>query len=66
MSSDRTNLSELGYVFADDRQTTPQRVVGVAPRFWRPGDTYEQALARQKASFDRIAAKMRGERDGNP
>lgn len=51
--SDRTNLTELaGFFPANPAAKQPsRRVMGVAPRFWQPGDTYEQALVRQQASF---------------
>lgn len=50
-----TNLSELAYCFGSQkREQETQRVRGVAARFWQPGDTYEQALARQQESFERI------------
>ena len=59
-----TNLSELAYCFGSQKRE-PQRVRGVAARFWKPGDTYEQALARQQESFERIQraaiAKAKGE-----
>ena len=63
---DVTNLTELSYCFGTQRKEEPTVVRGVAARFWLPGDTYEQALARQQESFERIKAraaiaKARGE-----
>ena len=53
-----TNLSELAYCLGTQkREHEPYRVRGVAARFWLPGDTYEQALARQQESFERIKAR---------
>jgi hypothetical protein len=63
-----TNLTELAYVFADQKKIKAAPVKGIAARFWMPGDTYEQALARSEAAFAEIEAKLdakiaaRGER----
>lgn len=55
-----TNLTEMAEFFqSSSKSQEAKRVVGVAPRFWLPGDTYEQALARQQASFSKIAAKKK-------
>lgn len=61
-----TNISELAYCLGTQkREQEPHRVRGVAARFWLPGDTYEQALARQQESFERIQraaiAKAKGQ-----
>jgi len=54
-----TNITELAYCLSADSKAkeSPVKVCGVASRFWKPGDTYEQALARQQASLERIQAR---------
>ena len=63
-----TNVTELAYCLSasGNAKESPEKVCGVASRFWHDGDTYEQALARQQDSFDRIKsraaiAKAKGE-----
>ena len=55
-----TNLTEMAEFFptTSKPQEAPKVVRGVAPRFWLPGDTYEQALGRQQANLDRIKASI--------
>jgi hypothetical protein len=62
-SPDVTNLTELAYCFScHPASTTVSRVRGLAARFRLPGESIEQGLARQQASFDRIAAKAKAKR----
>ena len=54
-----TNVTELAYCLSasGNAKESPEKVCGVASRFWHDGDTYEQALARQQDSFDRIKSR---------
>lgn len=55
----KTNLTELAEFFpSNQRKKSAQTVTAIADRFWLPGDTYEQALARQQINFERIKTQL--------
>ena len=60
--SDTTHLSEMAVFFpvGAREEVKPQSVVirPVPPRFWQPGDTHEQALARQQKNMKMLKAKV--------
>jgi hypothetical protein len=57
--TEKTNLTDLAFIGAPETsQKRAAPVKGIAARFWRPGDTYEQALARSEAAFAEIEAKL--------
>jgi len=61
MTDKPTPITELDEYFHDDQPPKQAKVVTlVAPRFWKPGDTYQQAMAKQDAYMASIKAK-RGE-----
>jgi hypothetical protein len=58
MTAEKTNLTELNYLFEGEKRAPVVSIRLIADRFRFPGDTTEQSLARQQASSDRIAAKL--------
>ena len=57
----KTNISELAQFFPGSTPVSRSKTVtvrGVASRFWLPGDTYEQALARQAEARAHLDAKI--------
>jgi hypothetical protein len=57
---DEINITELADLFPSN-QSKPvvQQVRCISPRFWKPGMTYEQALAAQEENAERIREKCR-------
>jgi len=59
----RTNLTELAAYFPGSsplsRSKEPAKVTAVASRYWLPGDTYRQALARQEQARAALDAKIK-------
>lgn len=55
-----THLTEMAEFFpvTTRAQPQPQTARLVPARFWRPGDTHEQAIARQDASIQKLKAKI--------
>lgn len=60
--TDKTNLSELSEFFPGSsrllRSSAPVKVTAVSSRYWLPGDTYQQALARQQEARVKLEAKI--------
>jgi hypothetical protein len=56
---DATNLTELAQFFpTNPAPKQPQTVTLVAARFWKPGESYHQALARQRAHQVDLAKRV--------
>lgn len=57
----RTNLTELAEYFpaTAQRSKPADKVTAVSSRFWFPGDTYRQALARQEQARAALEAKIK-------
>lgn len=59
---DRTNITELAAFFPGStrvsRSKEPTKVTAVSSRYWLPGDTYRQALARQEQARADLEAKI--------
>lgn len=61
--TDKTNLTELAEFFPAagvrvSRSKAPVKVTAVSSRYWLPGDTYQQALARQQEARAKLEAKI--------
>ena len=62
--NDKTNITELARFFPANGSTPLSRsktakVTAVASRYWLPGDTYQQALARQEQARAELDAKIK-------
>lgn len=66
MTSKPTPITELNAFFpaAGKPAPAPKRAVLVAPRFWKPGMTYQQAVAAQQAYWDEVAARAAAKKGG--
>ena len=62
-TQDTTNITEMAEFFPayGKQQSQPTKATGVASRFWQPGDTYEQALARQQKSWDALNLRIKAQ-----
>jgi hypothetical protein len=60
----KSNIAELAEFFPSSgstrvsRSSSPVKVTAVSSRYWLPGDTYQQALARQQAAMAKLEAKI--------
>jgi hypothetical protein len=62
--NDKTNITELARFFpangsAPLYRSKTAKVTAVASRYWLPGDTYQQALARQEQARAELDAKIK-------
>ena len=62
-TQDITNITEMAEFFPSSgkQQSQPTKATGVASRFWQPGDTYEQALARQQKSWADLGIRIKAQ-----
>jgi hypothetical protein len=56
-----TNIAEMAQFFPAQpaRAQAATKVTAVASRYWLPGDTYRQALARQEQARAELDAKIK-------
>ena len=62
-TQDITIITEMAEFFPvyGKQQSQPTKATGVASRFWQPGDTYEQALARQQKSWHDLGQRIKAQ-----